>query len=567
MTILLNGRVAGDPQAEEEYQSWHWAAIVFLLGPVMFLAFANAETFSLGPGKLIVFWPVNGLLLGAMLLNKTSRWWIILATAIAVEYLYAFGYSRAPAAQAVALHFANPLEVLLAAWLVRIAVRHDSIKTMTRRALHFMVLSSFVAAGIGSFLTATAYIQTHPEIHPAYTWQVWWLADGLGFLVVAPFVITWGRVFSHREHRKPIPPSRLIEGLLMALLLSFSIFFVFDSQACKLMSMMGFPYLIIPVLLWIAFRFGVAGTATAYLAGALAVIWFTAHGKGPFQCLNYHPDVEVLALQIYLFVIFLLIMLVNTSLQDRLRAEQDRQRLNSSLRHTQQMELVRQLSGGIAHDFSNYLTVILTSVELMEAESELPKEVQIGLRRIYGAAERSWTLIRRLLSFSHKLESCRDTVSLDNIILNLKDMIEHLMESGHELEFELHGGGVKILADPHQIEEVILNLVINARDALENGGRIVIQTRLEKPSATAEGLSIPDDKEYVKLVVKDNGPGMSSSVLKRIFEPAFTTKASDRGTGLGLPTVYSIVQQHEGILEVDSHPGEGSQFTIYLPLA
>ncbi|MDP2156723.1 MAG: ATP-binding protein [Nitrospirota bacterium] len=249
------------------------------------------------------------------------------------------------------------------------------------------------------------------------------------------------------------------------------------------------------------------------------------------------------------------------------RKEEENRRLQSQLLQLQKLESVGRLASGIAHDFNNILTVILgySELALLNLPENTPSKEHVTIIR--DSAEKAASLTRQLLAFSRKQKLELKIVSLSDIIQNTIKMLGRMLGEDVVLELKLRTSRT-ILADPGQIGQVMMNLSVNARDAMPCGGRLVIETEdmdLDERSAPAQEGVRPGS--YVILTVTDNGAGMSREVKERIFEPFFTTKAPGKGTGLGLSTVYGIIRQHEGHIRVYSSPGRGTTFRIYLPIA
>jgi PAS domain S-box-containing protein len=237
------------------------------------------------------------------------------------------------------------------------------------------------------------------------------------------------------------------------------------------------------------------------------------------------------------------------------------------LRRAQRLEAVGQLSGGIAHDFNNLLTVILGNIELMLHELPTEGGLHNHAREINHAAERAAALTRQLLAFSRKQMMMPEILDLNQVIGEMKDMLTGLMGEGIDVSFDLQPSLAKIKVDPSQIELVLVNLALNARDAMVDTGRLVIETanaRLDSAQISEE--TEVEDGPYVLLAVTDSGTGIDPDVQAKIFEPFFSTKGVGRGTGLGLSTVYGIVKQSQGYIWVTSRPQQGCRFEIYLPV-
>ncbi len=244
----------------------------------------------------------------------------------------------------------------------------------------------------------------------------------------------------------------------------------------------------------------------------------------------------------------------------------DRKHLETQLQQSRKMEAVGRLAGGIAHDFNNLLTIITGYTDLALSRPAIPLELRADIERIENAAARAAALVRQLLAFSRKQVLQPKTLDVNSIVINLDKLLRRLMDDNIEMTTAVSENVGKVKADPAQIEQVLMNLVVNARDAMPQGGRIVIETsNIELDSAYADGHASVKPGRYVMLAVSDTGLGMDRDTVAHIFEPFYTTKESGRGTGLGLSTVYGIVKQSGGYIWVYSEPGKGSTFKVYLP--
>jgi PAS domain S-box-containing protein len=241
----------------------------------------------------------------------------------------------------------------------------------------------------------------------------------------------------------------------------------------------------------------------------------------------------------------------------------DRLGLEEQLRQAQKMEAIGRLAGGVAHDFNNLLGVILGHSELLLDSAD--KKVEMRVRNIRGAADRAAGLTRQLLAFSRRQLLEPKVIDLNGLVLDLGRMLPRLL--GEDVMLQLRPGTDvgRIKADPTQIEQVIMNLAVNARDAMPRGGHLVIGTGSLQADSAARGGPRLEPGPYVRLTVSDTGCGMDQETLAMIYEPFFTTKEPGKGTGLGLSTVYGIVKQSGGSIFARSEPGAGTTFDIYLP--
>ncbi len=226
----------------------------------------------------------------------------------------------------------------------------------------------------------------------------------------------------------------------------------------------------------------------------------------------------------------------------------------------QKLEAIGRLTGGIAHDFNNMLTAIIGHAELA-LKGIGDESIRRRLEVICTSAERASRLVQQLLAFSRRQIMKPEVVNLNLLLKDMKPMLEQVIGEDISLVLKEADDLWNVLIDPSQMEQVIMNLAINARDAMPRGGTLTIETANQRVTGHRQMKS----GEYVMVTVSDTGCGMTEEVMAHIFEPFYTTKGPDRGTGLGLSTVYGIVKQSGGYIFVHSLPGEGSRFTIYLP--
>jgi hypothetical protein len=249
-------------------------------------------------------------------------------------------------------------------------------------------------------------------------------------------------------------------------------------------------------------------------------------------------------------------------------AERDRaSELEAALLHLQRLESVGRLAGGVAHDFNNLLTVIGASTSMAERALASGAAPADDLTEIHLAVARGSELTKQLLAFARKQVLVKRGLDLNELVSNVERMLRRLIGEGTVLSAQLSAEPLRVLADAGQIEQVIVNLVINARDAISGPGRIqMVTTRVPLlPSAEQARLGI-ESGDYACLEVRDSGSGMTAEVQRQLFEPFFTTKPAGRGTGLGLATSFGIVRQHEGTIRVESELGKGTVMRVLLPL-
>ncbi|MDY6863927.1 MAG: ATP-binding protein [Thermodesulfobacteriota bacterium] len=248
------------------------------------------------------------------------------------------------------------------------------------------------------------------------------------------------------------------------------------------------------------------------------------------------------------------------------RRELEKGHLEEQLRQSQKMEAIGTLAGGIAHDFNNILTTIIGYVDILQAKMGEDSPLTDHVEQILASAERAVTLIQNLLLFSRKQISKPGPINLNENIKNIKKLLAKLIREDIEFRLELTGDDLIIMADSGQIDQTLMNLVANARDAMPAGGILTIATESVEMNKEAFMADNRTWGRYALLSVIDTGEGMNENTMERIFNPFFTTKEVGKGTGLGLSMIYGIVKQHKGYIDVLSKPDKGTTFKIYLPL-
>src|ERR1700674_425995 len=248
--------------------------------------------------------------------------------------------------------------------------------------------------------------------------------------------------------------------------------------------------------------------------------------------------------------------------------EAQREQLEEQLRQAQKMEALVRLAGGVAHDFNNLLTVIKGHSELLIDRLKPADAFYGSTQQIMKTADRAASLTRQLLAFSRMQVVQPRVLDLNTLVADMSKLLRRLVREDIEFGFLLGDSLGRVKADPGQIEQVLLNLTVNASDAMPQGGKLTVETqRLNVDEAYAQERPPLKPGQYVQLVVTDTGHGMDAATKSRIFEPFFTTKESGKGTGLGLATVYGVVRQSGGFIWVETSPGNGARFEIYLPRA
>ena len=312
---------------------------------------------------------------------------------------------------------------------------------------------------------------------------------------------------------------------------------------------------------WLARKLLAAAVVFPFVLGLLAIRTSTMVGDVRFI---------VAALVIAQILLFAGLIWISASRLDRSEADEEvaKEALAASermLQQSQKMEAIGLLAGGVAHDFNNLLNVILGYSELLLTDTDTSETQRRKIEKIRKAGDTASGLTRQLLAFGRKQVLQPKALDLNEIIGNPDGFLHRLVKDDISLSTSLYPGLLAIMADPVQVEQILLNLVINACDAMPNGGKLHIETEnvvVEEPSAPKLGVT---PGPFVRLTITDTGTGMDDETRGHIFEPFYTTKAVGKGSGLGLATVYGIIKQSGGCIDVDSKVGRGTSFQIYLP--
>ena len=244
----------------------------------------------------------------------------------------------------------------------------------------------------------------------------------------------------------------------------------------------------------------------------------------------------------------------------------ERKQVDEQFRQSQKMEAFGQLAGGVAHDFNNILAVIMGYTNLLMEGEVLSAELKEQLKQVYSAGERAANLTRQLLTFSRKKEMQVNPLDLNEVIANITKMLGRIIGEDIKLQCNYGSNLPTVQADEGMMEQVLMNLAVNARDAMAKGGQLIIGTdRVTTDAGYVQNNAEARAGDFIRLSVQDTGCGMTPEIMARIFEPFFTTKGVGKGTGLGLATVFGIVKQHQGWIEVESQVGVGTTFKVFLP--
>jgi signal transduction histidine kinase/CheY-like chemotaxis protein len=505
-----------------------------------------------GQGRVTPMWPAAGLAVAVVLLGGHRFLPGAAAGALLGMML------RVPLAAAMAVAAAIVVQAIIDVQLLR-RLGFDPRLQRVRDPLLLCgaaMIGAIASASIGLLaMSSSGAMGTGDSV--TWGWTLWWMRDWLGVQLVVSLVLSWTRtpkvVWTWRRVAEALA---LAAGMLLGSQLLFGLWALFPEQNVPL------AFVLFPVVGYAGWRFGPAGVATIVMAVAMLALPVIAMGIGPFSTFPIAFTQSILH-------VFLLLASVSghtlaAVMAEREEALQRRLALEEQLRHSQKMEAVGRLAGGIAHDFNNLLTAILGYAEIVMVSFDADDPRRADAEEIARAATRAADLTRQMLAFSRKQAPGAKVIDLNRTITRVEPMLRRILGADVVMTIAPRATHPHVRGDPGQIEQVIVNLAVNARDAMPKGGRLTVETA----DATLEASQLPPELrpgDYVMLAVSDTGVGMSADVRARIFEPYFTTKDLGKGTGLGLSIAYGIVRQHEGHIAVLSEAGQGTTFRIYLP--
>jgi signal transduction histidine kinase len=526
----------------------------------------SLELVAVYPGANAI-WPPTGFALAAVLLGG---YWV--APAVLVGAYAANAVFSGPSYAAAAAALGNGLIAIGGGFLLNWLAGGRNAFAAPAASAKFVLIAIFIAAisaAVGSCLTLDLGTSTRIEQVDwekfASVWFAWWLGDLAAVLLITPALVVWVTGWALRQSLESI-----------AILATASAF-----GAVSLTLAPGFvsaaPLAIVAVLLllWAALRGGPRVSTTV----ALILVAFGIAGISLREPLvKAVPEGSLSLLMIFLIGTATPSLILAIDAAQRKRAERilrdTRKELGKAreqFAQSQKMEAVGQITSGVAHDFNNLLTVIVGNLDIAQRQLDSKAEVSAErLRRLINnamrGAERATIMTSQLLAFTRKEPFNPKPLNINTLVHGLSDFLRRSLGEAITLDIRSSKGLWQAEADAVQLEAAILNLAVNARDAMAAGGKLTITTENswldEKYCQQHEELVAGP---YVLIAISDTGAGMSKEILERVFEPFFTTKKAGQGTGLGLSQVYGFVKESKGHVEIDSKPGEGTTVTIYLP--
>ncbi|MEZ6037347.1 MAG: response regulator [Planctomycetota bacterium] len=442
------------------------------------------------------------------------------------------------------------LEALVGAWILR----RCGLGRDFSRLRDVCILA--LAAGVAPFVSmAVSFVgrgmdrEAAQQIGLLSGWVGWWCMNALGIVVVVPTVLTWQGRLSRPAGLRALADSMLF--VVCAIVWLAFVVFVCPASTTSVTLLS----VVLVCALMAALRHGPHGATTVAACSAAFVSAATTLGHGPFLCVPFEE--RHAAAQVFLLTL-VIVPLVFGALVARQRE------LEAQLRHAHKMEAVGMLAGGVAHDFNNLLTIIAGNADDLRTAAMPGSAAAVRAAEIVEAAQRGAGLTRQLLAFGRRQILKPEAFELGDAVARSASLLRRLLGSDVVVEVVAEAP-VWVRADVGQLEQVVLNLAVNARDAMPRGGSLVLTTRrrrLDGEEAARRGIAAG---EFAELAVADTGHGMSAEVQARAFEPFFTTKDQGRGSGLGLATIYGIATQSGGGVAIDSREGRGTTVRIWLP--
>ena len=530
-----------------------------------FVAHALSLLFIRYGGPLAPSWPPVGIALAALLtLPRDHRGLVVLGYAVidACSNLLQ-GYTTAPAYLYLGVSLG---EVLLAEMIIR---RYTELPLRLARVREVFLLfaSTALATGLGSLPAALIAVKfSGAPLGEALA--VWWVGDMIAFMIVTPLTLLLLD-----------PPEPRVTGrgrvqwmteavVIAAVMLVVSVYGYLERTIVGVID--ARPYMLMVPAIWATLRFGQLGALFATLeAGVVGVVMLAANFEFGLGVVAIEQPLMVL--QVFIIVLAMASLVLATALREQhvtamqnARMVEALQASEQRLRQSQKMEAIGQLAGGVAHDFNNVLAAVLMQLEELRLVRDMPRVGRELIVDVENSVQRAARLTRQLLVFSRQQAMQPQVLDLNTLVRSHVRLLRRVVPSTHTLTVSCHPGVLVVHVDGGMIEQVLRNLVLNARDAQASGGAIAIMTS-ERELTTGEG-DLPAGR-YAVLTVRDNGAGIPPEHLPRLFEPFFTTKGPGEGTGLGLATAYGIVQQHRGTVRVTSHVGHGTSMEVWLPLS
>ncbi len=497
-------------------------------------------------GGIAYVWPAGGVALATLLLAPRRHWPYILSAVFAANALNALAGGHNPQ---VAALFALP-NVLLAggsAWLLlRLSGRPPTLASV-RGVLIFTMVSAVGVNAVAAFLGAAVPHFFYGRDFVT-EWQVWWVSEALGVLLVAPLILTWST--ARPGDWSTVSWKRVLEAAAVGLGTAVTAQVAFGAMPGPSGAVVPLTHLVTPFLMWGALRFQIRGAASVVAVAAAVALWNTASGNGPFAAALAPGADSVLHLQEYLAVVTVMALMVGALMHERAT-------LDAQLREAQKLEALGTMAGGIAHDFNNILGAILGFGEMAAERAADNPRLRQPLAAILDAGRRGKALVDQILAVSRRTPQGRRALAPAAVLREVSDVLSVSAPAGVMLQLRVEDESARIMGDPTRLHQLVMNLATNGIDAMPEGGRLELRLRTQfigAPAILSHGRLAPG--YYVVIGVSDTGTGIPPQVLARIFDPFFTTKGPGRGTGLGMALVYAISKEMNAAIHAHNARGQ-----------
>jgi signal transduction histidine kinase len=513
---------------------------------------------TLQPHPISTLWPPNALLMSALLLTASRRWWVLIAAALPAHLLVQL-QSGVPMTMVLGWFASNCSEALIGAALIRAFVPGPLRLDSFRSACVFLLAGALAAPLASSFVDA-AVVRLVGWGEGGY-WdlvRLRFFSNVLAALTIVPLVVTW--VAARPELVRKAKPERIAEvtavfaGLLVT---SYTVFGMKELDASYTPALYYAP---LPFLLWAAVRLGPVGTTSSLATMVVLTIWGAVNGLGPFA--GASPQDTAREMQLFLISVSVPLLLLAVVLEERARAGREAHEQRLQLTHLSRVAMLGEMSGGLAHELNQPLTAILSNAQAAQhfiANNKVidPEELSDILRDIIAADQRAGEVIRRLRALFKRGETHLQRLDANELVRETMSLAHgDLATRSIDAVLELAPALPAVRGDRIQLEQVMLNLIMNAAEAMAPGGsegrRLTIRT-----AVAADG--------QVQVGFVDRGPGFAPDMVDKLFEPFYTTKP--QGLGLGLSISRSIIAAHGGRIWGSATPGHGASFQIALPPA
>jgi signal transduction histidine kinase len=571
-TVDLQDRPDQESGLRSSCRSRAWYAAMVLGVTVTYFGCAKAGLMlaSINPSATPI-WPPTGLALSAVLLLGYR-----IFPAILLGAFLANATTAGSMATSGAIAVGNTLECLVGAWLINRwsggTATFNTPGGVTRFALISLSAATPISALIGVGSLTLAGFADPGRFLPV--WMTWWLGDAAGALVVTPVVTLWAA----RDGFRLATKREWLEGAAAYASAGIIGLIAFSPLVTQAGTVRPLGFLAVLPLTWSALRRNQRDTATVALILSGFAVWGTLLGGGPFADTSLNDSFLLLLMFMISTSVPSLALSADVAMRKRIEANLQRARgaldrqvqeqaialaaTRQELNQAQKMEALGQLTGGVAHDFNNLLTAVLGSLELVIKQVSDARLLRL-LTTATHAAERGAALTAQMLAFARRREVATKPVDTNALIQGMQELLHRMIGPLIRISLDLEVDLWPALADPAQLETALLNLAVNARDAMPSGGDLIVQTRRISSQLPVNATDLASG-DYVLVSVGDTGSGMPNDVVAKAFDPFFTTKGPGRGSGLGLSMVYGFARQVGGTATIKSVPGQGTTVHLYL---